>query len=235
MLSVAKLMMWGASGAPSRPYIMPDGGAFWDSGFPGGDGCEYVFECLWLRFPRNTPESTNGWERVLLGGHIYGGVTPVTFNWRAMNADTATTQAEYTEVRNALGQGLLGRPTVLRVKHRVGDSYLRVGFDGAAESTVSKSSSIGTPSESMYICGHRTGGPYDGGTNGPMDDGTVLIFSIEIKQGGVVVKRFVPAVDNGEPCFLEVVSGQYVHSIGSSPGRYGVWSPGEERRALFRI
>lgn len=227
-MSVAKLMMGGASGAPSRPYIMPDGGAFWDSGFPGGDGCEYIFDCLWLQFPRNTPESTNGWERVLLGGHIYYGVTPVTFNWRAMNADTVTTQAEYRQARYRMSQDFIGRPIVIRVKHRVGDSDVRVGVDGGpASSSESHSGAIATPSESMYICGHRIGGTWDGDTNGPMDDGTVLIFSIEIKQGGVVVKRFVPAVDNGEPCFLEVVSGQYVHSIGSSPGRYGVWSPGE--------
>lgn len=68
------------------------------------------------------------------------------------------------------------------------------------------------------------GGGFDGTTRDPMPDNTVLIFSVKIYKDGTLTKSFVPALDGGNPCFLEEVGGSYVHSIGNSNGKYGLYT-----------
>jgi hypothetical protein len=67
------------------PYISPDGNSYWDSEFFPTPGCEYVFSCLWHKFPRS-----NSSEYVLMGSHIYSGCVACTFNYGALNMDSLT-------------------------------------------------------------------------------------------------------------------------------------------------
>ncbi len=218
MLPGARMLFEESRGVP---YIMPDGDAYWDSGFVGGDGCEYRFDCLWIAFPQNTDGGGNR-EHVLMGGHIYQGIVACTFNTAALSADSLTTQGNNTEVRQPVGTQWLGFPSTIVAKHRVGDDYLRIGFDGGEFASVYRGSTI-SDSETQYICGNRLGGPFDGGDNGPMPDGKVMIFGISVSQNGQLVKNFVPWTDGGTPCFKETVGGALIRSLGSTTGKYGVW------------
>ena len=203
-------------------YIMPDGDSYWDSGFQGGDGCEYAFSCIWLRFPKNSDNEDGLAENCLMGSHIYRGVIACTFNFRATDADTLTTQANFAQCRCPVGGEWLGVWSRLVARHRVGDNYLSVGFDGGEFSSVYKSDPI-TTDGSMLICNNLAGGDWD--RYGPMPDNTVMIFNIAVSQNGQLVKNFIPWKDRGIPCFKETVSGTLIHSIGTTTGKYGVWKP----------
>ena len=202
------------------PYIMPDGSSYWDTGFKGGSGCEYLFDCMWLDFPRN-PQNIEP-ERVLMGTTIYTGIVVCSFNWFATSSDTLTTQATRTETRCQFNaDDWVMKRSIIRVRHRVGDKYLRIGFVGGTESSVYKGS-LSAQSNSMYLCAHRIGS-YDDGTVGPMTSNIVMIFNVQIKQNGMLAKNFIPALDGNIPCFYEEVSGTFVHSIGTTNGVYGLY------------
>lgn len=205
------------------PYIMPDGGAYWDSGFYGGDNCEYIFDCMWLQFPRNVSGGVQiANEYTLMGSNLYSGIVPCTFNYSATSADTLTIQANQTEVRQSASSSFLNVRSTLRAKMRVGDNYLRIGFDGGTMGSVSKSTSITTGSV-LYICSHAADGQWDTGVYEPMPNNTVAIFGIEIRQNGAVVKKYTPAMHNGSPCFHEEVGDTYIYSMGNSTGIYGTY------------
>lgn len=202
------------------PYIMPDGSSYWDTGFKGGSGCEYLFDCMWLDFPRN-PQNIEP-ERVLMGTTVYTGIVACSFNWFATSSDTLTTQATRTETRCQFNaDDWVMKRSIIRVRHRVGDNYLRIGFVGGTESSVYKGS-LSAQSNSMYLCAHRIGS-YDDGTVGPMTSNIVMIFNVQIKQNGMLAKNFIPALDGNIPCFYEEVSGTFVHSIGTTNGVYGLY------------
>lgn len=206
----------------SVPYIMPDGGAYWRSGFNGGNGCEYVFDCLWKKWPRNYVDGLRvGNEFCIMAGHLYTGVVPCTFNWLATQRDTLTAQAQRKEARVSANDTFLNIRSVLRTKMRVGDNYIRIGFDGESPAST-YASNVNTDSNGLYICGHAYDiYEYGSGHYDPMPSDTVMIFGIQIYQNGVLVKDYKPCLDNGVPCFLESVGNTKIHSDGATTGIYG--------------
>ena len=174
------------------------------------------------RNPQHDTDLDHDTEQVLLGTRIYTGIVACTFNWFATSSDTLTTQATRTDTRCQFNANdWVMKRSIISAKHRVGDSYLRIGFVGGTESSVYKGSLSAQP-DSMYLCAHRIGS-YDDGTVGPMPSNTVMIFDVQIKQNGMLAKHFIPALDGNIPCFYEEVSGTFVHSIGTTNGVYGFY------------
>lgn len=217
MLIASKLQTHLRDKSTGDAYIEPDGNAYWDSGFVGGNGCEFRFDCLWQQFPKLDKTV----EYPLMGNHIYSGIVPCTFNYFANNAnkDTATIQGNQTEVRLDLPDRLLGVRKVLFAKFRVNDRYLRIGFEGDVSTSVYRNATLST-SDSLYICKCRTGGNWDHRA-GIMPAKTVKIFGIKILQNGTLIKDFQPQKIGGRPCFFETISQTAHFSLGSSDGKYG--------------